>query len=154
MPVVEQKGEAMTQQASKELMDMIYQALASELQGSIQYMWHHIATPKEEGSEARKLFRKIAMAEMEHAEEIAEAFRKLGGELPTQPDPPVIVGKTIKEMIEMDIRAEEGALELYPRIAETAKKEGLSKIQGIFEDILSDEKEHYKSYTKLLEKLG
>jgi len=43
-------------------------------------------------------------------------------------------------MIELDVKAEEGALELYPRIAETAGKEGLSQIQEIFEDILSDEK--------------
>jgi len=82
VPVVEQKGEAMTQKASKELMDMVYQALASELQGSIQYMWHHIATPKEEGPEARKLFRKIAMAEMEHAEEIAERSASLEASYP------------------------------------------------------------------------
>ena len=144
----------MAQQPSKELMDMIFEALASELQASIQYMWHHIATSKEEGSEARKQFRKIAMAEMEHAEEIAETFRDLGGELPTQPEPPVIVGKTLKEKLHLDIQAENGALELYPKIAETAAREGFSNIQELFEGILSDEKEHHEAYTKLLSKLG
>lgn len=138
---------------SEALRGMIFKALASELQASIQYMWHHIATSKKEAPEARKLFRKIAIAEMEHAEEIAEVFREMGGDLPTQPDPPVIVGRTPKEMIEMDIKAEEGALELYPQIAQRAKEEGLSRVQKLFEDILEDEKDHHEAYNKALKKL-
>lgn len=144
----------MESQGSEELKGMIFKALSSELQASIQYMWHHIATSKKEAPEAKKLFRKIAMAEMEHAEEIGEAFLDMGGELPTQPDPPVIVGHSPKEMLQLDIQAEEGALELYPQIAKKAQEEGLLKVKDLFEDILEDEKEHHKDYTKALEKLG
>ena len=64
----------------------------------------------------------IAIAEMKHAEAIAERLYYLGG-IPTTKPTPILVGNTLKEMIQQDVKDEENAINLYRNIAEQARKE-------------------------------
>ena len=61
---------------------------------------------------------------MKHAEAIAERLYYLG-EIPTTKPAPILVGTTLKEMIQRDVKDEEGAIDLYKKIIEQAlpKKE-------------------------------
>ena len=64
--------------SSKEFLDRLNEAIARELQVSIQYMWQHVSGKhprKEIGDELKK----IAIVEMRHAEDIAERLVELGG---------------------------------------------------------------------------
>src|SRR3989304_8210164 len=109
--------------ASEKLLDMLNNAIARELQVSIQYMWQHVQWSGVKGFAVQEELKKIAITEMKHAERIAERLFYLEETPTTKPDP-IFVGKTLKEMIAQDIKDEEGAIMLYKEIIELARKEG------------------------------
>ncbi|MDH5816068.1 MAG: ferritin-like domain-containing protein [Candidatus Nezhaarchaeota archaeon] len=137
---------------SKELLDLLNEALAREIQVSIQYMWQHVQWRGVKGFAVREELRKIAIEEMRHAEAIAERIFYLGG-IPTTKPKEIVVGKTLREMIEQDARDEENAIKLYKEIIEKARKENDITTATIFEGILKEEEEHHDFFTSLLEEL-
>lgn len=138
--------------ASKELLDLLNESIARELQVSIQYMWQHVLWRGVKGFAVKDELRKIAITEMKHAEEIAERLVYLGGEPTTQPKP-IFVGKNLKEMIERDKKDEEGAIELYKKVIEAALKEKDITTARIFRRILEDEEGHHDTFSSLLEEI-
>lgn len=138
--------------ASKELMDMLNQAIARELQVSIQYMWQHILWKGIKGFAVKDELKKIAIAEMKHAEAIAERLVYLGGKPTTQPSP-ISVGSNLKEMLEQDKMDEEWAITLYKRIISAAEAEEDITTAHLFRSILADEEEHHDFFSSLLEEL-
>ena len=137
---------------SKELLDLLNEAIAREMQVSIQYMWQHVQWTGIKGFMIRDELKKIAITEMKHAEAIAERLVFLGGKPTTKPAP-INVGESLKEMIEQDLKDEEGAIELYKKIIELAEKEGDYVTADLFRDILKDEEEHYDFFKSILEEL-
>lgn len=95
-------------------------------------------------------FKKIAITEMKHAEAIAERLFYLGGTPTTQPTP-INVGNNLREMLEIDVKEEEKAIELYKRIVRKAQEEGDIVTAWLFQKILEDEEEHHDTFTSLLE---
>jgi len=138
--------------ASKELLNLLNKGIARELQVSIQYMWQHVQWSGVKGFAVQDELKSIAIAEMKHAEKIAERLFYLG-EIPTTKPEPIFVGKTLKEMIERDVKDEEGAIKLYKQTIEVARKEGDETTNRIFREILEQEEEHHDTFTTLLEDL-
>jgi bacterioferritin len=137
--------------ASKKLLDMLNQAIARELQVSIQYMWQHVQWKGIEHFAVSEEFKETAIAEMKHAEKIAERLWYLGGKPTIQPSP-IYVGDTLSEMIGFDVKAELEAITMYKAIMELAEKEGDVATKEIFEEIEEEEEEHHDFFTSLLEK--
>ena len=79
--------------ASEKLLDMLNQAIAREIQVSIQYMWQHVQWSGVKGFAVQEELKQIAIAEMKHAETIAERLFYLGG-IPTTKPSPIFVGNT------------------------------------------------------------
>jgi len=138
--------------ASKELLDLLNDAIAREIQVSIQYMWQHVMWSGVKGFAVKDELESIAKVEMKHAEKIAERLYYLGG-TPTTKPAPIFVGKTLKEMIAQDIKDEENAISLYNKIIELARKEGDEVTNLMFRHILEDEEEHHDTFTTLLEEI-
>jgi bacterioferritin len=138
--------------ASAQLLDLLNEAIAREIQVSIQYMWQHVQWRGVKGFAVQDELKKIAITEMKHAEAIAERLFYLGG-IPTTKPEPIFVGKTLKEMIARDKRDEEGAIRLYKQTIEVAKKAGDETTRRLFRQILSDEEEHHDTFTSLLEEI-
>jgi bacterioferritin len=138
--------------ASVELLDLLNKAIARELQVSIQYMWQHVQWRGVKGFAVQDELKKIAITEMKHAEAIAERLFYLGG-IPTTKPEPIFVGETLKEMIERDVKDEEGAIRLYKQIVEVAKKEGDEVTNRLFRQILADEEDHHDTFTTLAEEI-
>ena len=141
-----------TPKASKQLLDLLNQAVARELQVSVQYMWQHVQCTGVKGFAVRDELKKIGITEMKHAEEIAERLVYLGGEPTTKPSP-IVIGNTLKKMIEKDKKDEEGAIALYRKIILVARQEGDEVTEKMFKEILADEEEHHDTFTGLLEDL-
>jgi len=142
--------------ASKELLELLNKGIAGELQASIQYMWQHVQWSGVKGFAVQEELKNIAIAEMKHAEAIAERLYYLG-EKPTTKPALIFVGETLKEMLEADVKAEEDALVLYRQIIELARKEKDETTNRLFRQILADEEDHHDTFTSLLEafeKLG
>ena len=130
---------------------MLNQAIARELQVSIQYMWQHVQWKGIEHFAVSEDFKKIAIAEMKHAEKIAERLWYLGGKPTIQPSP-IKVGEKLPEMIDFDVKAELEAINMYKEIMLLAEKEGDVATKEMFEEIEAEEEEHHDFFTSLLEK--
>jgi bacterioferritin len=138
--------------ASEKLLDMLNQAIAREIQVSIQYMWQHVQWSGVKGFAVQEELKQIAVVEMKHAETIAERLFYLGG-IPTTKPSPIFVGKTLKEMIAQDVKNEVDAIDLYQKIVALARKEGDETTNRIFREILEQEEDHHDTFTTLLEDL-
>ncbi len=135
--------------ASKKLIELLNKGIARELQVSIQYMWQHVLVTGIESAAVEDVFRKIAINEMKHAEDIAERLAYLGGVPTIKPDP-IFVGADLEEMLRMDVKAEEEAILLYKQTIKIADKEGDTTTRRLFEEILGHEEEHHDTFSKLL----
>ncbi len=137
---------------SKELLKMLNDAIAREIQVSIQYMWQHVQWIGVKGFAVHDEFKSVAVTEMKHAEKIAERLFYLG-EIPTTKPAPINVGKTLKQMLNYNIKAEEDAIKMYKGIIEKATKEGDTTTAFIFKEILEQEEEHHDTFTTLCEEV-
>ena len=138
--------------ASKKLLEMMNKAIAREIQVSVQYMWQHVQWSGVTHYAVKDELKKVAIEEMKHAEEIAERLFYLGGIPTTKPDP-IFVGSNLKEMLQKDLKDEDGAIKMYKQIVVMAEKEGDFTSAQIFKKILADEEEHHDLFQGLLEGL-
>lgn len=141
----------MVQKASATLTDMMNKAIAREVQVSIQYMWQHVMAKGLESAEISEVFEEVAIVEMKHAEKIAERLFYFDVVPTTKPDP-ISIGVSVKEMLEIDAKAEEEAIDLYKNIIKQANSEGDSTTRLLFEQILVEEEDHHDTFTTLLGK--
>jgi bacterioferritin len=137
---------------SDKLMEMLNKAIAREIQVSIQYMWQHVQVMGVKGVAVQDKFKQTAIAEMKHAEKIAERLWYLGGTPTTKPSS-IVVGENLKEFLEFDTQAEVEAIEMYKDIIEMAQKEKDITTAFIFKEILEDEEEHHDLFTTMLEEV-
>lgn len=156
--------------ALEDLMVLLNTAIARELQVSIQYMFQHalgagLGLSVVERAESRRqgkfvashspyflpgpTLKKIAIAEMRHAEAIAERVVGLGGEPTTQPEP-VTIGAAVEEMLENDLEQERRAIQLYGRIVGVARRDQDDVTLLLFEKILSQERQHHRVFSGML----
>jgi bacterioferritin len=136
---------------SEKLLGMLNNAIADEMQASIQYMWQHVQWKGVEHYAVTEGIKKISVDEMKHAEKVAERLWYLGGK-PTIKPSPIKVGENLKEMLTLDVKAEVGAIKMYKEIMEQAQKEGDVATKEMFEEIEAEEEEHHDFFTSLLEK--
>jgi len=137
---------------SKELLNMLNDAIEREIQVSIQYMWQHVQWIGVKGFAVHDEFKSIAVTEMKHAEAIAERLFYLGA-IPTTKPSPINVGKNLKEMLAQDIKDEMNAIRMYKGIVEQARKEKDETTMFLFQGILKDEEEHHDTFTTLYEQV-
>ncbi len=135
--------------ASKELMEMLNDAIARELQVSIQYMWQHVTALGPNAESIGKVFKEISIMEMKHAEAIAERLDFLGGALTTKPNP-ITVGEDINGMLQIDKKAEQDGINLYREIIKKADSEADVTTRVLFEGILKQEEDHLNRFETLL----
>jgi len=136
--------------ASEQLLSMLNEAIARELQVSIQYMWHHVMATGMHSPEIKDRLKTIAIEEMGHAEEIAERLDYLGG-VPTTKPAPIKVGGSLREILQDDLTAEQEAIALYRQIIKRAMEEEDYTTKRLFERVLADEEEHADEFSTLLE---
>jgi bacterioferritin len=134
---------------SEKLLDLLNKGIAAELQVSIQYMWQHVQVTGIDGAVVNGIFRQIAIAEMKHAEKLAERLNYLNGVPTIKPDP-IFVGGSLTEMLKQDEQNEEEAIELYKRGIQVASEEGDFTTRRLLEDILSEEETHIDTFGRLL----
>ena len=147
-----EKEEMTMARGSKEMLDLLNQAIAREIQVAVQYMWQHVLWSGVKGMTVKDTLKSIAIEEMKHAESIAERLNYLGGIPTTKPDP-IFVGKTLKEMITRDKKDEENAITLYKKIIGVARKQGDETTSLLFQKILTDEEDHHDTFETLLEEI-
>ncbi len=134
---------------SKQLLDLLNKGIARELQVSIQYMWQHVQLTGIDGANIEDTFRQIAIAEMKHAEKLAERLDYLDGVPTVKPDP-IFVGGSLIEMLKQNELNEEEAITLYKQAIQLAQNEGDYSTRRLLEEILAEEETHINIFGKLL----
>ena len=134
---------------SEKLLDFLNKGIARELQVSIQYMWQHVQVSGVDGAVVEGVFREIAVAEMKHAEKLAERLNYLNGVPTTKPDP-IFVGGSLIEMLKQDEQNEEEAINLYKQAIQVAAEEGDFTTRRLLEEILAEEETHIDRFGRLL----
>jgi len=135
--------------ASEQLLEVLNQSIARELQVSIQYMWHHVMAVGIEAPAVRDIFKEIAIQEMKHAEQFAERLDYLGG-VPTTKPSPIAEGGSLKQMIQDDLKAEDEAITLYREGIRLSIEDQDPVTRLLFEEILGAEEDHRKTFADLL----
>src|SRR4030043_986337 len=123
---------------SDKLKGLLNDAIAREIQVSVQYMWQHVQVMGVKGVAVQDKFQGTAVAEMKHAEKVAERLWYLGG-VPTTKPSTIKVGEGLWEMVDLDIKAELDAIKLYKDIEKVADAEGDPTTRFMFEGILEQE---------------
>jgi bacterioferritin len=134
---------------SEKLLEFLNKGIARELQVSIQYMWQSIQVTGLDGETVKGVFTKIAIAEMKHAEALAERLDALDGVATIQPDH-IHIGQSLIEMLKQNERNEEGAITLYKQAIQEAQKEGDYTTRRLLEKILAEEEDHINTFGKML----
>ncbi len=141
---------------------LLNKAVAAEISAILQYTNQHekaslLALRKKnsalevvkENNKAKvvsELLKPIFIAEMDHLEKISERIYLLEGEATYNPDPIPQVGETAEDFLKLDHEAENYALVLYRKIIDEAMKRGDTKTRRMFEEIVSQEEDHYWAF--------
>ena len=115
-------------------------------------MWQHVQVTGIDGAVVEDVFRKTAIAEMKHAERLAERLDYLNGVPTTKPNPIFVRGSLI-EMLTQDERDEEDAINLYKQAIQAAAEEGDYTTRRMLEEILAEEENHINTFGKLLARM-
>ncbi|MBT0158392.1 hypothetical protein G4O51_00205 [Candidatus Bathyarchaeota archaeon A05DMB-2] len=145
---------------------LLNKAVAAEISAIIQYTNQHekaallalrgkdtaleVILETNKAKVVSDLLKPIFLTEMEHLEKITERIYLLEGETVTEPEPLPQVGDNADDFLKLDHEAENYALVLYRKIIEEAMKRGDSKTRRMFEDIVSQEEDHYWTFDDFL----
>ena len=92
-------------------------------------MWQHVQVTGTDGAIVEDVFRKTAIAEMKHAERLAERLDYLNGVSTTKPDP-IFVGGSLIEMLKQDEKDEEKAITSTNRQSKLPRKKATTPQGG------------------------
>jgi len=141
----------------EKVIEMLNTARARELHAISQYMVQHYELEDADFGKLAGKVKEIGIAEMKHAEKLAERILFLGGSPTTTPDAEAKKGLEIAEMLKVDIELEQAAVDMYNDFANKCANEGDNVSKAIFEELLADEEGHVDDFQNILrhvEKLG
>lgn len=133
----------------EKVVDALNRGRARELAVIMQYMDHHYEAAGLESPPAAEALEEIARVEMKHAEALAERIVYLGGTPTTKPDE-IKRATDLREMLELDLGAENEAIAMYKGFIKVCVEEDDPTSRRLFEDILSDEEGHADTFETLL----
>lgn len=135
----------------EKLLKMLNEALAQEHACQIRYLTHAAVLTGPYAEVVANQLKEIAEDEKTHAIQLRDRITALGG-TPTMEiaNKDLIHAKGLKEILQVNIKEEEGAIKLYRSILGAVGHEGEILFETI-EDILKDEQEHKEQLERLQE---
>jgi bacterioferritin len=141
----------------KEVIDVLNEALKHELGAVNQYWLHYRMLDNWGFTKLAKKARKESIEEMQHADKLVARIIFLEGLPNLQYIAPLLIGQTLKEVLECDLKAEYNAGDLYTRARAISRTHEDYVSMQLFEDLLKDEEDHIdflETQFDLLDKIG
>ncbi len=141
----------------QKVINLLNEARSRELNAINQYMIHHYELEDKDFGKLASKIKEIAIAEMKHAEKLAERILFLKGEPTSKPDATPKKGQEILEMLATDMALEAQAVKMYNEAAVLCASERDQKSKDLFEELLFDEEKHIHFFENIknhVEKLG
>jgi bacterioferritin len=126
---------------SQKVIDILNEALASELTAINQYVLHGEMQENWGYERLGGLIQRSSIDEMKHAEMLIERILYLEG-MPNMRLLKIRVGQDVKAQLEADLEAETEAIALYNRAAQLCKDEGDHGSHELFLRLLVNEEQH------------
>jgi bacterioferritin len=127
---------------SEKVIAALNKALQEEFTALSQYFIHSEMCENWKYDLLSKHLKKLSIVEMKHAERLIEHILFLEG-TPNMTGPAHIkVGKTVKDQLQNDLKAELDAVKSYNDAVKLARAEGDNGSAELFTAILKDEEEH------------
>jgi bacterioferritin len=138
-------------ETSEKLLKALNDALAQEHACQIRYLTHAAVITGPYAEPVAKRLKEIAEDEKDHAIQLRDRITALGG-TPTMEiaKEDLIPAKTLKEILQVNLKEEDKAIQLYRFILQLAGQEGGILYETV-EDILQDEQEHKEELQRLQE---
>jgi bacterioferritin len=133
------------------VIELLNAARAGELTAILQYMAQHYELDNQNYGKLAKYFKAVAIAEMKHAELLAERILFLGGVPTSKPDAVAKKGESLAQMLATDIGLEAGAIKMYNDSAKACGELLDHVSKGLFEQLLADEDGHLDEFQNLKE---
>jgi len=122
------------------LVDLLNAAIAMELSASIRYMWQYVILERTVNPGLKDTFKDISIEKLKRGMLLGERLFFLEG-VPTTQLSPVNIGSSLKEMIELDLKAENDVISKYKEIVGVATKEDDTDTHLLCEKILAEEEQ-------------
>jgi bacterioferritin len=126
--------------------DLLNKAVADELTAVHQYMYFHFHCDDQGYDLLASLFRKTAIEEMMHIEQLAERILFLGGDVEMIASDEVKKVHDVKEMLEIATKMEESSANDYNLWANECSANADSGSKKLFESLVDDEERHFNNY--------
>ncbi len=133
--------------------ELLNKAIADELTAVHQYMYFHFHCDDQGYDLLANLFKRTAIDEMGHVEQLAERVLFLKGEVEMEVGAPVKKVHVVQEMLEMARQMEEDSATAYNQWANQCSAHADSVSRKLFEQLVVDEERHYEQYDDELESL-
>jgi len=134
--------------------ELLNKAVSDELSAVHQYMYFHFHCDDQGMDLLANLFRKTAIDEMKHLEQLAERILFLKGDVQLISAHEVQSIKSVKEMLELARKMEgESALD-YNKWANECSENSDAISKHIFETLVAEEEKHYDHFDNELENIN
>ena len=127
---------------NQKVIDLLNEARSRELTAISQYMIQHYELEDSDFGKLASRLKETAIAEMKHAEKLAERILFLHGEPTSKPDASPKKGQQIAEMLATDVALEQQAIQMYNDAAVICSAEKDQKSKDLFEELRGEEEEH------------
>jgi bacterioferritin len=132
---------------------LLNKAVADELTAVHQYMYFHFHCDDQGYDLLADLFKRTAIEEMLHAEQLAERILFLKGEVEMVTSAEVQKVHDVGAMLEMAQKMEEDAVKTYNQWANECGVNADSVSKRLFEALVEDEERHYDQYDVEMENI-
>ncbi len=133
---------------------LLNKAIADEMTAVHQYMYFHFHCDDQGYDLLAGLFKRSAIDEMTHVEELSERILFLKGEIELKTAQEVKKVHDVKSMLEMACQMEGDAVKDYNTWANESAKNADSATKKIFEDLVTDEERHFDQFDTELENIS
>ena len=125
---------------TEELVNLLKEAIEMELSACIRYMWQSVILEETANPGLKVTFKDNSIEKLKRGMALGERLNYLEG-APTTQLPSVTIGSSLKEMIELDLKAENNAISKYKQIIDVATKEKDVDTHLLCEKILAEEEQ-------------
>ena len=123
-----------------ELVNLLNETIAMELGASISYMWQYVILERTLNPSLKDTFKDTSIEKLKRGMALGERLFSLEGVPTTQPSP-VNIGSSLKEMIELDLKAENDIISTFKEIIGEATKKKDTDTHLLCEKILDEEEQ-------------
>jgi bacterioferritin len=134
--------------------ELLNKAVGDELAAVHQYMYFHFHLDDQGYDLLAGLFKKTAIDEMMHVENLADRILFLKGDIEMTPAVPVKKIHNVKEMLTLAKQMEEESARDYNLWANECAKNADSVSKKIFEALVEEEERHFNQYDDELENMA